>query len=75
MSLLPDYGFERPTWPHENIDRNTDIDQYKEVLVSSFDLVNYAKDIAGEHEELFESMFEMIQDYQRTTFERLKGTG
>lgn len=53
-------------------DRKADQDLYKEVLISSFDLVNYAKDIAGEDEELFSALFEMILDYQRTKFDQLK---
>lgn len=47
-------------------------DPYKQVLQASFDLINDAKAIACEDDALFESMFQMVLDYQRTAFENIR---
>lgn len=49
-----------------------DTDQHKEVLVNAFDLVNYAKEIADENEGLFETLLDMVKDYQKVSFDKLK---
>lgn len=47
-------------------------DPYKQVLQTSFDLISDAKDIAGDDDSLFESMFQMVLDYQRAAFEDIR---
>lgn len=47
-------------------------DPHKEVLDSSFELVAEARDIAHDDDTLFNCLFDMILDYQKTRFDLLK---
>lgn len=56
----------------EVVAEHIDTDQHKEVLVTAFDLVNYAREIAAEDEGLFETLLDMVKEYQKVSFDKLK---
>ncbi|WP_241473752.1 hypothetical protein [Mycolicibacterium neoaurum] len=46
-------------------------DPYKTVMQTSFELIEQAKEIAYDDDVLFNMLFDMVLDYQKTSFERL----
>lgn len=56
----------------EKLDRGCECDPFKQVMVNTLELVEQAKEIAYEDDTLFNCMFDMVLDYQRTCFEQLK---
>lgn len=47
-------------------------DAYREVIMSSFALVDSAKEIADDDERVFEFLLDMVQDFKETAFTLLK---
>lgn len=45
-------------------------DDYRQVIVHSFELLDNAKDIAGDDEELFGAMLTMVTEYQQVAFKK-----
>lgn len=47
-------------------------DPYKKIMETSFELISQARDVAYDDDVLFNMLFDMVLDYQRTSFERIK---
>lgn len=56
----------------EGIKLDTCTDPHKQVMVSAFELVAEAKDLAYDDDVLFNMLFDMVLDYQKTSFDRLR---